>query len=173
MPSAEHELTRGKIMAIQVGDKIPNTTLRHMAAGREREVSTDDLFRGKRVVLFAVPGAFTPTCSDQHLPGFVEQAGEIKARGVDLIACVSVNDHFVMEAWGKARDVGDKVLMLADGNGDFARAVGMDADIARFGLGVRSRRYSALLEDGVVKALHLDEPGRFEVSGADTILKDL
>ncbi len=160
-------------MAIQVGDKVPNATLRHVAAGRDREVSTDELFRGKRVVLFAVPGAFTPTCSDRHLPAFVEQADEIKAKGIDLIACVAVNDHFVMDAWGKDREVGDKILMLADGNGDFARATGMVADSSRFGLGVRSRRYSALLEDGVVKALHVDEPGRFEVSGAETILKDL
>jgi peroxiredoxin len=160
-------------MAIQVGDKIPDVTLRTVAAGREREVSTEELFRGKRAVLFAVPGAFTPTCSDYHLPGFVELADDIRARGIDLIACVAVNDHFVMEAWGKARDVGDKILMLADGNGDFARAVGMDADISRFGLGVRSRRYAALIEDGVMKALNLDQPGRFEASSAEKILESL
>ena len=160
-------------MAIQVGDRIPDVTLRAVAAGREREISTGELFRGKRAVLFAVPGAFTPTCSDYHLPGFVELAGEIRARGVDLIACVAVNDHFVMDAWGKAREVGDKILMLADGNGDFARALGMDADITRFGLGVRSRRYAALIEDGVVKALNLDQPGRFEASSAERILESL
>ena len=160
-------------MAIQVGEKIPEVTLRTVAAGREREVSTGDLFRGKRAVLFAVPGAFTPTCSDYHLPGFVELADDIRARGIDLIACVAVNDHFVMEAWGKARDVGDKILMLADGNGDFARAVGMDADVSRFGMGVRSRRYAALIEDGVIKALHVDQPGRFEVSSAERMLESL
>ena len=160
-------------MAIQVGDKIPDVTLRTIAAGREREVSTLDLFRGKRAVLFAVPGAFTPTCSDYHLPGFVELADEIRARGVDLIACVAVNDHFVMDAWGKARDVGDRILMLADGNGDLARAVGMDLDSSRFGLGVRSRRYAALIEDGVVKAVNVDQPGRFELSSAEKILESL
>ena len=160
-------------MPIQIGDRIPDVTLRTIAAGREREVSTAELFQGKRAVLFAVPGAFTPTCSDYHLPGFVEQADAIKARGIDLIACVAVNDHFVMEAWGKAREVGDKVLMLADGNGDFARALGLDQDTSRFGLGTRSRRYSALIEDGVLKALHVDQPGRFEVSSAEKILESL
>jgi peroxiredoxin len=160
-------------MAIQVGDKIPDVTLRTIAAGREREISTLDLFRGKRAVLFAVPGAFTPTCSDYHLPGFVEQADAIRSKGVDLIACVSVNDHFVMDAWGKARDVGDKITMLADGNGDFARAMGLDADVSRFGLGLRSRRYAALIEDGVVKALNLDQPGRFETSSAEKVLEIL
>ncbi len=160
-------------MAIQVGDKIPDVTLRTIAAGREREVSTQDLFRGKRAVLFAVPGAFTPTCSDYHLPGFVEHADEIRSRGVDLIACVAVNDHFVMDAWGKARDVGDKIVMLADGNGDLARAMGLDADASRFGLGLRSRRYAALIEDGVVKAINLDQPGRFEASSAEKILEVL
>lgn len=160
-------------MAIQVGDKIPDVKLWTIAAGAAREVSTGELFRGKRAVLFAVPGAFTPTCSDYHLPGFVELAGEIRSRGIDLIACVAVNDHFVMDAWGKARDVGDKILMLADGNGDFARAMGLDADASRFGLGVRSRRYAALVEDGVVKAINLDQPGRFELSSAEKILEAL
>lgn len=160
-------------MPIQIGDRIPDVTLRTIAAGREREVSTGDLFQGKRAVLFAVPGAFTPTCSDYHLPGFVEQADAIRARGIDLIACVAVNDHFVMEAWGKAREVGDKILMLADGNGDFARAMGLDQDTSRFGLGTRSRRYSALIEDGVLKAIHVDQPGRFEVSSAEKLLESL
>lgn len=160
-------------MPIQVGDRIPDVTLRTIAAGREREVSTRDLFRGKRAVLFAVPGAFTPTCSDYHLPGFVEQADAFRAKGIDLIACVAVNDHFVMDAWGKAREVGDKILMLADGNGDFARAVGLDQDSSRFGLGTRSRRYAALIEDGVIKALNVDQPGRFEVSSAEKVLASL
>jgi peroxiredoxin len=160
-------------MPIQIGDRIPDVTLRTIAAGRDREVSTDELFRGKRAVLFAVPGAFTPTCSDYHLPGFVEQAEAIKARGIDLIACVAVNDHFVMDAWGKAREVGDRILMLADGNGEFARAMGLEQDSSRFGLGTRSRRYSALIEDGVLKALNVDQPGRFEVSSAERMLESL
>jgi len=118
-----------------------------------------------------VPGAFTPTCSDHHLPGFVQHAAEIKAKGVDTIACVAVNDHYVMQAWGNARGTGDQIVMLADGNGDFARAMGMEADISAFGLGKRSRRYAALIEDGVVKAVQLDEPGRLDVSTAEAILK--
>ena len=160
-------------MPIQIGDRIPDVTLRTVAAGREREISTRELFQGKRAVLFAVPGAFTPTCSDYHLPGFVEHAGEILAKGIDLIACVAVNDHFVMEAWGKAREVGDRILMLADGNGDFARAMDMVLDASRFGLGTRSRRYSALIDDGVLKALHVDQPGRFEVSSAEKMLEEI
>lgn len=160
-------------MPIQIGDRIPEVTLRTMAAGREREVSPGELFAGKRAVLFAVPGAFTPTCSDYHLPGFVEQADAILGRGIDLIACVAVNDHFVMDAWGKAREVGDKILMLADGNGDFARAMGLEQDSSRFGLGTRSRRYAALIEDGVLKVLHVDQPGRFEVSSAEKMLESL
>ena len=160
-------------MPIQIGDRIPDVTLRTIAAGREREVSTGELFQGKRAVLFAVPGAFTPTCSDYHLPGFVEQADAIKARGIDLIACVAVNDHFVMDAWGKAREVGDKILMLADGNGDLARAMGLDQDSSRFGMGLRTRRYAALIEDGVLKAINVDQPGRFEVSSAEKILEAL
>jgi peroxiredoxin len=160
-------------MAIQPGDRIPEVILRTIAAGREREVATGELFAGKRAVLFAVPGAFTPTCSDYHLPGFVELADQIKAKGVDLIACVAVNDHFVMDAWGKARNVGDKILMLADGNGDLARATGLSSDSSRFGLGLRSRRYAALIEDGVIKALQVDQPGRFEVTSAERVLEML
>ena len=160
-------------MPIQIGDRIPDVTLRTIAAGREREVSPNELFRGKRAVLFAVPGAFTHTCSDYHLPGFVEQADAIKAKGIDLIACVAVNDHFVMDAWGKAREVGDKILMLADGNGDLARAMGLDQDSSRFGMGIRTRRYAALIEDGVLKEINVDQPGRFEVSSAEKILEAL
>ncbi|HYN21142.1 MAG TPA: peroxiredoxin [Thermoanaerobaculia bacterium] len=160
-------------MAIQVGDRIPDVTLRTIAAGREREISTAELFAGKRAVLFAVPGAFTPTCSDYHLPGFVEAAEAIKGKGIDLIACVAVNDHWVMEAWAKAREAGEKILMLADGNGDFARAMGMENDSSRFGLGTRSRRYAAVIEDRIVKVLSVDQPGRFEVSSAEKILEAL
>jgi peroxiredoxin len=155
-------------MAIQPGEPIPDVKLK---AADGKDVSTADLFRGKKVVLFAVPGAFTPTCSDHHLPGFLSKAGEIKAKGVDTIACVAVNDHHVMNAWGNARGTGDQILLLADGNGDFARAVGMEADVSAFGMGKRSRRYAALVEDGVVKALQVDQPGRLEVSTADAILK--
>ena len=157
-------------MAIEIGQKIPDVKLK-MADGQD--ISTTELFRGKRAVLFAVPGAFTPTCSDYHLPGFVENANEIKAKGVDTIACVAVNDHFVLAAWAKARETGDKILMLADGNGDLARAMGLEMDSRPFGLGIRSRRYAALIEDGVIKELKVDQPGRLENSTAEEILKAL
>ena len=157
-------------MAIEVGQKIPDMKLK-MADGQD--VSTTELFRGKKAVLFAVPGAFTPTCSDYHLPGFVENADDIKAKGVDLIACVAVNDHFVLAAWAKARQTGDKILMLADGNGDFARALGLEMDARPFGLGIRSKRYAAVIEDGVVKELKVDQPGKLEISTAEEILKAL
>lgn len=157
-------------MAIEVGQKIPDMKLK-MADGQD--VSTTELFRGKKAVLFAVPGAFTPTCSDYHLPGFVENADDIKAKGVDLIACVAVNDHFVLAAWAKARQTGDKILMLADGNGDFARALGLEMDARPFGLGIRSKRYAAVIEDGVVKELKVDQPGKLEMSTAEEILKAL
>jgi peroxiredoxin len=160
-------------MAIGVGDKIPEATLLTMGADGPRPISTREVVAGKRVVLFGVPGAFTPTCSDHHLPGFVLRADEILKKGVDTIACTAVNDVFVMDTWGKVREVGGKVLMLADGNGDFARALGLEQDLARFGMGKRSQRYAALVEDGVVKTLHIETPGKLEVSTADVILKDL
>jgi len=161
-------------MAIQVGDKIPNVTVRLVGPTGAQPVSTQDFFAGKKAVLFAVPGAFTPTCSDAHLPGFVDHVAEIKAKGVDVVACTAVNDAFVLDAWGKARGVGDKVAFLADGNGDFARALGLDLDASAFGLGPRSKRYAAVLEDGVVKALHVEaNPGQVTDSSAETILKDL
>jgi|SRR5436305_5357633 len=157
-------------MPVQPGDTIPNVKLRTTDG---HDLSTKDLCAGRKIVLFAVPGAFTPTCSDYHLPGFVERAREIRARGVDTIACVAVNDHYVMNAWGNARGVGEQVLMLADGNGDFARAMGLEMDSRPFGLGMRSRRYAALVDDGVIKVLHVDQPGRLEVSTAEEILKVL
>jgi peroxiredoxin len=157
-------------MAIEIGQTIPDVKLKTTDG---KDLSTTELCRGKRVVLFAVPGAFTPTCSDQHLPSFVERANDIKAKGIDTIACVAVNDHYVMGAWGNARGVGDKILMLADGNGDFARAMGLEMDSRAFGLGMRSRRYAALIEDCVVKDLKVDQPGRFEVSSAEVMLKAL
>ena len=140
-------------MAIQVGDKIPNVTLKVMEDGNMNDIATDAIFSGKKVVLFALPGAFTPTCSKGHLPGFVAKADEIRAKGVDTIACISVNDAFVMDAWGRDRGVGDKVLMLADGNADFARAVGLDFDGSGIGFGTRSQRYALVAEDGIVKSI--------------------
>ena len=160
-------------MTIQVGDKIPSATLTAMGADGPGPVATDELFSGKKVVLFAVPGAFTPTCSAKHLPGFVEQADAIKAKGVDTIACVAVNDVFVMDAWGKSQGVGDKVQMLADGSADFARALDVELDLVGRGLGVRSRRYSMIVDDGTVTRLNLEEGGGYEVSDAGTILSQL
>jgi len=160
-------------MTIKVGDKIPSATLTTMTAEGPKPISTDDLFKGKKVVLFAVPGAFTPTCSQKHLPGFVENADALKAKGVNTIACVAVNDPFVMGAWGKDQKVGDKVTMLADGSGKFAEALGTVLDLTERGLGKRSRRYSMLIDDGVVKKLNLEEGGGFEVSDAGTMLKQV
>ena len=157
-------------MAIEIGQKIPDVKLKTVDG---QDISTTELFRGKKVVLFAVPGAFTPTCSDYHLPGFIDHADEIRAKGVDLIACVGVNDHFVMGSWAKAKETGDKILMLADGNGDFARAMGLEADSRPWGMGFRSRRYAAVLEDGVIQDLKVDQPGRLEVSAAEEVLKGL
>jgi peroxiredoxin len=134
-------------------------------------VATDDLFTGKKVVMFAVPGAFTPTCSAKHLPGFVEQAGAFKTKGVDSILCLSVNDVFVMDAWGKNQNVAGKVRMLADGSGKFTKALGLELDLSERGLGVRSQRYSMVVDNGVVKALNLDAAGAFEVSSAEATLK--
>ncbi len=161
-------------MAIQVGDKIPAMTFRYVSAEGPKEISADELFGGKKVVLFAVPGAFTPACSQRHLPGYVDKAAELKAKGVDTIACIAVNDLAVMGAWGKAQNVGDKVMMLADGSGDFARAVGMDIDLSRAGLGTRSKRYSMLVENGTVKSISVEQvPSQVEVSSADAMLKAL
>jgi peroxiredoxin len=160
-------------MAIQVGEKIPNAKLKTMKDGKMQDITTEEIFRGKKVVLFAVPGAFTPTCSMQHLPGFVERADEIKAKGVDTIACVSVNDAFVMDAWGKDKGAAGKVLMLADGNGEFTKAVGLDFDGSGIGFGLRSQRYALIAQDGVVKYLGVEEPMKFQVSKAEAILAKL
>ena len=157
-------------MAIEIGQKIPDVKLK-MADGQD--ITTTELFRGKKVVLFAVPGAFTPTCSDYHLPGFIDHADEIRAKGVNLIACVAVNDHYVMGAWAKAKETGDKILMLADGNGDLARALGLESDSRPWGMGFRSRRYAAILDDGVIRQLKVDQPGRLEISTAEEVLKGL
>lgn len=162
-------------MTIKVGDRIPSATLKTPSPeGPPKEVTTDELFRGKKVVLFAVPGAFTPACSMRHLPGFVEQAGAIKAKGVDLVACVAVNDAFVLNAWSRDQKADGKVMMLADGSGDFTRALGLELDLSKGGLGRRSQRYSMLVEDGVVKSLNVEEqPGQVGVSGAEAMLKAL
>ncbi len=160
-------------MAIKVGDPVPDVSVRAVTPSGVQNVSLRQFCAGKKVVLFAVPGAFTPTCSAQHLPGFVNKAEEFKAKGVDEIACISVNDPFVMEAWGKAQNVGSKLTMMADGNGEFAQAMGLTMDGSGFGLGTRSQRYAALIEDGIVKKLNVEKPREFEVSSADAMLKEL
>ena len=160
-------------MAIQVGDTLPAATFMTSTAEGPAPITSDEIFKGKKVALFAVPGAFTPTCSAKHLPGFKEKAAEFKAKGVDTIACVSVNDVFVMKAWGKDQGISDEVLLLADGNGDFTRAIGLDFDGSKFGMGSRSQRYSLIAKDGVVTALNVEEAGQFKVSAADYLLAQL
>ena len=161
-------------MTIKVGDKFPSVELGRMGEKGPEKVKTDDLFKGKRVVLFSVPGAFTPTCSEKHLPGFIEQAEAIKAKGVDQILCVAVNDPFVLSAWEKARNVNGKVTILSDGNAEFTRAIGLDLDASGFGLGTRSKRYAMVVEDGVVKSLMVEDvPTQAEKSSASAILAAL
>lgn len=161
-------------MTIKVGDKVPSVTLRTLGPDGPKEVKTDELFAGKKVALFAVPGAFTPACSQRHLPGFVEKAADIKAKGIDAIACVAVNDVFVMNAWGKAHSVGDNIMMLADGSGDFVKALGLELDMSTRGLGVRSQRYSMLVDNGVVKSLNVEaQPASVEASSAEALLRAL
>jgi glutaredoxin/glutathione-dependent peroxiredoxin len=160
-------------MTIKAGDKIPSAKLKLMTAEGIKEIATDDFFKGKKIVLFAVPGAFTPTCSAKHVPGFVQQAAALRDKGVDTIACLSVNDAFVMGAWGKDQKADGKVLMLADGNGDFTRAVGLELDATANGLGKRSKRYAMIVDDGVVTTLNVEAPGAFEVSSAEAVLKAL
>ncbi|WP_019833072.1 peroxiredoxin [Sphingomonas sp. PR090111-T3T-6A] len=158
-------------MTIQIGDTLPDATFSTMTADGPEPIGRD-FFEGRTVALFAVPGAFTPTCSARHLPGFLDKAADLKAKGVDTIACTSVNDVFVMGAWGKANDA-DAVTMLADGNGDFAKAVGLTMDGSKYGMGTRSQRYSMLIENGVVKQLNVEAPGEFKVSTADHLLGQL
>ena len=160
-------------MTIKVGDKLPQATFTVMGPDGPKPMSSDELFGGKTVALFAVPGAFTPTCSAKHLPGFKQKAAELRAKGVDAIACVSVNDVFVMNAWGKDQGVGEDVLMLADGNGEFTKAVGLELDGSRFGMGPRSQRYSMIVKDGVVKELNVEQGGEFRVSSAEYMLEQL
>ncbi len=159
-------------MAIQVGDTIPSVTLKHLTADGMQEVDTSELFGGKTVVMFAVPGAFTPTCSARHLPGFVDHASAIKDKGVDQIVCMAVNDPFVMKAWGEQGGVGDSVMMLPDGNGEFTRALGLEMDGSGFGLGQRSKRFAIVAKNGKVEKVAVDESG-LDVSSAEKILADL
>ena len=160
-------------MAISVGERIPDVKLMTMTDEGPRPVQSTDALGKGRVVLFAVPGAFTPTCSDHHLPGFVLRADDIRAKGVDTIACVAVNDPFVMGAWGQAQNTGDAVLMLADGNGDFTAEMGLELDGSGFGLGTRSQRYAAILDDGVVTELMVESAPGVDVSSADSVLAKL
>jgi len=161
-------------MTIKVGDKLPSVTLRQVTPEGPKEVATDDFFRGKKVALFAVPGAFTPACSQRHLPGYVDKASDIKGKGVDEVACVAVNDPAVMTAWGKDQRAEGRVTMLADGSGDFVRALGLELDLTKAGLGMRSKRYSMLVDNGVVKSLNIEEqPGQVDVSSAETMLRAL
>ena len=158
-------------MTIKVGDKLPDATFRIWKDGKGADMTVSELTKGKKVALFAVPGAFTPTCSAKHLPGFKQKAAEFRAKGVDTIACVSVNDVWVMDAWGRDQKVGDDIVMLADGAGLFTKAVGMDKELGI--LGMRSLRYSMIVEDGVVKQFNLEAPGEFKVSAADYLLGQL
>ncbi len=159
-------------MTIQVGDKLPDVQLSRATADGPHPVSSSEYFAGKRVALFAVPGAFTPTCSARHLPSYVEKAGDLKGQGVDEIACISVNDPFVMAAWNKA-DGSDDITMLADGNGEFAAAVGLEMDGSKFGMGQRSQRYSMVVNDGRVEQLNVEGPGEYRASSAETMLDQL
>ena len=160
-------------MTISVGDRLPSTTLVKATASGPEQISSDEYFKGRKVALFSVPGAFTPTCSAKHLPGYLDKADELKAKGVDEIACTSVNDAFVMDAWGKSADAEGRVTMLADGNGTFAEAVGLTMDGSKFGLGKRGQRYSMLVNDGVVEQLNVEAPGEFNVSSAEHLLSEI
>ena len=160
-------------MAITVGDKIPAVDLQHMTDSGVETINSKDLFSGKKVVLFALPGAFTPTCSASHLPGYVVGSDELFAKGVDLIICLSVNDAFVMDAWGKQHNADDRVMMIADGSAHFSRAVGLELDLDAAGMGVRSKRYAMVVNDAVVELLNVEAPKKFEISDAQSILASL
>ena len=160
-------------MAIKEGDKLPDATFMTYGPEGPRPITTDEVFKGKRVALLAVPGAFTPTCSAKHLPGFKEKAADLRGKGIDAIACVSVNDVFVMKAWGEDQAVGEDIIMLADGNGAFTKDIGLDMDASKFGMGGRSQRYSMIVNDGVVEKLNVEEGGEFRVSSADYLLEQL
>ena len=160
-------------MTIKVGDTMPAGTFKTMTAEGPKEVTTAQLFNGKKVLLVSVPGAFTPTCHAKHLPGYVKQNKELKAKGIDTVAFMAVNDVFVMDAWGKASNVGDDILMLADGNGDYVKALGLELDGRGFGLGTRGQRFSVIVDNGVVSQLNIEAPGKFDVSSAECALSQL
>ena len=160
-------------MSISVGDRIPQATFMKATPEGPQPIASEEYFRGRRVALFSVPGAFTPTCSARHLPGFVEKADQLRERGIDEIACTAVNDAFVLGAWATSGDAVEKVTMLADGNGEFARAIGLEADSSKFGMGMRGKRYSMGVSDGVVEQLNIEEPGAFNVSSAEYMLERL
>ncbi len=160
-------------MTIQAGDRMPQGAFGIMTSDGPSQITTDELFSGKKVVLFSVPGAFTPTCSMNHLPGFVDHAAALRDKGVDTIACMAVNDVFVMDAWGRDREVGDNVLMLADGNGDYAGALGLELDASGFGMGQRGQRFSVIVDDGVATEVNVEGPGEFRVSSAEYALEQL
>jgi peroxiredoxin len=160
-------------MTIKAGDKMPSGAFKTMSAEGAKEVSTDALFGGKTVVLFSVPGAFTPTCDAKHLPGYLQHFDALKSKGVDTIACMAVNDMFVMNAWGKSSQVGDKVLMLADGNGDYTRALGLELDARGFGMGMRGQRFAIIVKDGVATQVNIEAGGEFKVSAAEHVLGQL
>ena len=159
-------------MTIKIGDRIPAANLSYLQDG-VKQMSTDEIFGGKTVVLFSVPGAFTPTCSARHLPGYIEQLGELKAKGVDRVVCLSVNDAFVMDAWRNSQNVPEEILMLADGNAAFAKSLGLELDASKFGMGVRSQRFALVAKDGVVTQLNIEAPGEFKVSSAEAVLEGL
>ena len=159
-------------MTIKAGDKIPSIELKTMTSDGPDGITTDDLFNGKKVILFGLPGAFTPTCSAKHVPGYVQHADAIKAKGVDTIACISVNDAFVMGAWGKDQNVGDKVIMLADGSAEFTKAAGLELDLVDRGMGVRCQRFSMIVDNGVIQSINIDE-GSFDKTSAEQALSDL
>lgn len=159
-------------MTIKPGDRLPEATLNHIGDDGVELVDTRALFDGRKVVLFAVPGAFTPTCSERHLPGFVQRFAEFRRRGID-VACMAVNDAFVMQAWGRSQNVPDGLLMLSDGNGDFTRALGLEMDASAYGMGTRSKRFALYVDDGVVRQVHVEAPGEFRVSSADYVLERL
>jgi peroxiredoxin len=160
-------------MAIGIGERIPSTTLIKATAEGPQPVQSDEYFAGRRIALFSVPGAFTPTCSARHLPGFVEKADQLKAKGIDEIACTAVNDAFVLSAWAKSAEAEQSVTMIADGNGDFVEALGLASDFSKFGMGKRGQRFAMVVNDGVVEQLHVEEPGAFNVSSADYMLERL
>jgi len=160
-------------MTIQVGDKLPSIDVQYKAEDTVQTINTDELFAGKKVVLFALPGAFTPTCSASHLPGYVVNSDQLFARGVDRIICLSVNDAHVMQAWGEQHNVDDRVMMIADGSAHFTRSIGLEVDLGAGGMGIRSQRYAMVVNDGVVELLNVEAPRQFEVSDAETILNSL